>query len=188
MRRRSSRSTCIACSTSRWSAPSKTPTRPGDIQANVVYTLARARRISASARGSTSARCRSGTIDVAVGPGVRLGAAVPAVRLTIAVSGEVKVKLGPATIATRACTAAAWRWKLASSGTRRHAAGGQLDTGRPVRHRSALGRRARPRRDCGPLIGFGVLVLHRVARERVERPHRGGCARMFADPTSRRAS
>jgi phospholipase C len=39
-------------------------------------------------------------IKVVLGPGVKLGAAIPTVRLTIAVSGAAKIKAGPATLAT----------------------------------------------------------------------------------------
>src|SRR5262249_7828999 len=43
---------------------------------------------------------RVGTIDVAIGPGVMLGASVPAIKLTVAVSGEAKVTFSGLTLAT----------------------------------------------------------------------------------------
>jgi len=70
-----------------------------DVQANVVYTLARSsQELKAGTRLDVSS-LKVATIDFGVGPGVRL-AGVPAVRLKVAVSGAAKVTLGPVTIAT----------------------------------------------------------------------------------------
>jgi phospholipase C len=72
---------------------------PADIQPDVVYTLGRK---SESQRFGTKLKVGSfkvDTIDVVIGPGVKLGAAVPAIRLTIGVSGKATIKFGPLTIA-----------------------------------------------------------------------------------------
>ena len=94
---------------------SKTPqdgdARADDIQANTVYTLGRRSNdvsitIDTGIAGEVTiplklevGELKVDAIDVAIGAGVRLGAAVPAVRLTISVSGKAKVKFGPATLA-----------------------------------------------------------------------------------------
>ena len=72
---------------------------PDNVQANTLYTLGR--RSEKLGFGTTLEvkTLKVGAIDVAIGPGVRLGASVPAVRLTVEVSGQAKIKLGPATIA-----------------------------------------------------------------------------------------
>jgi len=73
---------------------------PRDIKANTVYTLARK---SASLDYYLELDVRTlkvTTIDVVIGPGTKLGAAVPAVKLTVAVSGAAKVKFGALTLAT----------------------------------------------------------------------------------------
>ena len=72
---------------------------PGEVRANVLYTLA---RTSESLRLGTTLEVNTlkiGAIDIEIGPGVRLGASVPAVRLSVEVLGSAKLKLGPATIA-----------------------------------------------------------------------------------------
>lgn len=76
------------------------PAEASDLQANVVYTLARGSEDLKLGTRLDVSSLQVGTIDLSVGPAVRLGAAVPAVRLKVAVSGDVKVKLGPAAIAS----------------------------------------------------------------------------------------
>ncbi|HKR00311.1 MAG TPA: alkaline phosphatase family protein, partial [Pyrinomonadaceae bacterium] len=73
---------------------------PGNIQANTTYTLWR-KSESLKARLKLEVKTlKVGKIDFVIGPGVMLGASVPAIRLTIAVSGAVRIKLGRATLAT----------------------------------------------------------------------------------------
>ena len=72
---------------------------PDNVQPDTLYTLGRRTeklRFGATLEVKT---LKVGAIDFAIGPGVRLGASVPAVRLTVEVSGKAKIKLGPATIA-----------------------------------------------------------------------------------------
>lgn len=72
---------------------------PKDFQPNVVYTLARKSEELAAGLKLEVKSLKVGTIDVAIGPGVMLGASVPAIRLTVAVSGAAKVTFaGPTTM------------------------------------------------------------------------------------------
>lgn len=73
---------------------------PRDLQANTVYTLARKSEKLAAGLTLEVKTLKVGTIDVAIGAGVRLGASVPTVKLTIAVSGAAKVKFRGLTLAT----------------------------------------------------------------------------------------
>lgn len=73
---------------------------PENIQANNVYTLARKSESLKAGLKLEVKTLKVGTIDVVIGPGVRLGASVPAVRLTVAVSGAATVKFGSASLAT----------------------------------------------------------------------------------------
>jgi phospholipase C len=73
---------------------------PGNIQVNTVYTLARKSESLKAGLKLEVKTLKVDTIDVVIGPGVRLGASVPAIRLTVAVSGAVKVKFAGATLAT----------------------------------------------------------------------------------------
>ena len=113
-----------------------------DIQANVVYTLARGSQDIGFGTWIDVSSLRVVPIDVVVGPGVRLGATVPAVRLTVGVAGEAKVKLGPATIATAHVRGGSLEMEvgiaMAPDGTPQTVS---WTTDAPVRHRSALGRR-----------------------------------------------
>ena len=74
---------------------------PNDLKAYTVYTLA---RVSDTWNGIKFevGTLKVGTIEIEIGPGApdRLGAAIPAVRLSIQVTGSAKAKLGPATLAT----------------------------------------------------------------------------------------
>ncbi len=72
---------------------------PRDIQANTVYTIARKSESLRAGLKLDVSTLKVGTIDVDIGPGIRLGASVPAVKLKVAVSGSVKVKFGSATLA-----------------------------------------------------------------------------------------
>lgn len=86
---------------------------PGNIEANTVYTLGRRSdifKVSVSdpifgkelAGVNLKVNCNTlkvDTIDVAIGPGVMLGASVPAIKLTVAVSGAVKITFGGLTLA-----------------------------------------------------------------------------------------
>jgi phospholipase C len=69
------------------------------IQADTVYTLARVPEEQAFGARLDVSSLRVDSIDVELGPGVKLGSAVPAIRLTIRVSGKAKIDLGPVTIA-----------------------------------------------------------------------------------------
>src|SRR5882672_5757508 len=70
-----------------------------DIQAGVVYTLARrSEKLAYDTRLDVSS-LKVESIKLTVGPGVRLGG-VPALRLLVVVRGEVRIKVGPVTIAT----------------------------------------------------------------------------------------
>ncbi|MEO6596422.1 MAG: alkaline phosphatase family protein [Planctomycetota bacterium] len=73
---------------------------PRDIQANTVYTLARKSEKLKVGLKLEVKTLKVGTIDVAIGAGVKLGATVPAVKLTVAVSGAAKVKFKGLTLAT----------------------------------------------------------------------------------------
>ncbi|MDO8706231.1 MAG: alkaline phosphatase family protein [Sulfuricaulis sp.] len=73
---------------------------PRNIQANTLYTLARKSESLKAGLKLEVKTLKVGTIDVVIGPGVRLGASVPTVRLRVAVSGAVKVKFAGATLAT----------------------------------------------------------------------------------------
>lgn len=68
-------------------------------QANVVYTLARMSEKQDFGMKLEVGSFKVKTIEVAIGRGVKLGATVPAIRLTVAVSGKGKIKKGAATIA-----------------------------------------------------------------------------------------
>lgn len=72
----------------------------GDIQAHTVYTIASRSESLAPGLTLDVSTLKVGTIDVVIGRGVKLGATVPAVRLTVAVSGEAKIKLAGQTLAT----------------------------------------------------------------------------------------
>lgn len=74
---------------------------PGKIQANtVVYTLGRtSESLQAGLRLEVNT-LKVDSIKVVIGPGDKLGASVPAVRLTVAVSGAAKIRLGGLTLAT----------------------------------------------------------------------------------------
>jgi phospholipase C len=72
---------------------------PKNFQANVLYTLARRSEELAAGLKLDVRSLKVGTIDVAIGPGIMLGASVPAIRLTVAVSGAAKVRFAGATLA-----------------------------------------------------------------------------------------
>ena len=63
---------------------------PKDFQPNVVYTLARRSEGLAADIKLNVSSLKVDTIDVAIGPGTMLGPSVPAITLTVAVSGSVK--------------------------------------------------------------------------------------------------
>ena len=71
----------------------------GNFQANVVYSLAKKSDDFSGVNIDVSS-LRVGTIDVAIGPGVLLGASVPTLGLAVAVSGELRAKLGGITLVT----------------------------------------------------------------------------------------
>lgn len=87
---------------------------PADIQAFTVYTLGRKSdtfSVSVSVplfsdpSVDLDVDCHTLNVDsikVAIGPGVMLDASVPAIKLTVAVSGGIKIKLGSSTVATGA--------------------------------------------------------------------------------------
>ena len=73
---------------------------PLNIQKNTVYTLARkSESLDANLKLEVKT-LKVDTIEVVIGRGVMLGASVPAVRLTVAVSGAAKIKFAGATLAT----------------------------------------------------------------------------------------
>lgn len=72
----------------------------GDIEANKVHTIASTSEELAAGLKLDVGTLKLGTIDVAIGPGVKLGSAVPAVRLSVAVSGAAKIKFKGKTLAT----------------------------------------------------------------------------------------
>jgi phospholipase C len=76
------------------------PADAEDVQANIVYTLARKSENLAAGLKLEVKSLRVETIDVAIGPGAMLGASVPAIKLTVAVSGEAKVTFRGLTLAT----------------------------------------------------------------------------------------
>jgi phospholipase C len=69
------------------------------IEADTVYTLARIPEQQDFGTRLNVSSLRVDSIDLELGPGVKLGAAVPAVRLTITVSGKATIHFGPVTIA-----------------------------------------------------------------------------------------
>jgi len=73
---------------------------PGEIDANIVYTVARRSEDVGHDLKLDVDSLEVGTIDFVIGPGDKLGAAVPTVKLTIAVSGAAKIKFHGATLAT----------------------------------------------------------------------------------------
>ena len=73
---------------------------PGEIHANVLYTVARRSEDLGHGLKLDVKSLKVGTIDFVIGPGSRLGATVPAVKLRVAVSGAVKIKFHGATLAT----------------------------------------------------------------------------------------
>jgi phospholipase C len=66
---------------------------------DVVYSLARIPDKQAFGTKLKVAGFKVESIDVVIGPGSKLGASVPAIKVTVGVSGKVKIKKGPATIA-----------------------------------------------------------------------------------------
>ncbi len=72
----------------------------GDIEAFRAHTIAsRSQNLRAGLKLDVST-LKTGKIDVDIGPGVKLGATVPSVRLSVAVSGAAKVKFGALTLVT----------------------------------------------------------------------------------------
>ena len=69
------------------------------IQADTVYTLARIPEDQDFGTRLDVSSLRVDAIDIDIGPGVKLGAAVPAIRLTISISGKATIMFGPLTIA-----------------------------------------------------------------------------------------
>ncbi len=83
------------------------PERGGDIVPGKAYTIASgpeqktfAVKTERITLGFDVSRVKVGTIDFEVGPGVKLGASVPAVRLSVAVSGEAGVTFKGVKVAT----------------------------------------------------------------------------------------
>ncbi len=72
----------------------------GDIEAHKVYTIESKSEELAGGLKLDVSTLKVDTIDVDIGPGVKLGAAVPAIRLTVAVSGAARVKFKGQTLAT----------------------------------------------------------------------------------------
>ena len=70
-----------------------------DFKPNTVYTLEKKPDVRSGIKIDVST-LKVSTIDLAIGPGVLLGVAVPAIRLSIAVLGEVRVKFAGQTLAT----------------------------------------------------------------------------------------
>lgn len=71
----------------------------GDIEAFRVHTIASKSEDLARGLKLDVSTLKLGTIDVVIGPGVKLGAAVPSVRLSVVVSGAAKVKFRGQTLA-----------------------------------------------------------------------------------------
>jgi phospholipase C len=72
---------------------------PRDFQPHTVYTLASRSEDLGYGLDLDVRALVVDAIDVAIGPGVMLGAGVPAIRLSVAVSGALKVRFGPAILA-----------------------------------------------------------------------------------------
>ncbi len=72
----------------------------GDIEPFKAHAIASTSESLAAGLKLDVSTFKAGTIDVVIGPGVKLGATVPAVRLTVAVSGAAKVKFKGQTLAT----------------------------------------------------------------------------------------
>ncbi len=73
---------------------------PKDFNANTTYTIAsKDADLKAGLKMNVSS-LKVGTIDVAIGPGVRLGSAVPAIKLKVTVSGALKITFKGLTLAT----------------------------------------------------------------------------------------
>jgi phospholipase C len=70
-----------------------------NFNAGTVYSLAKKQDVESGVKIDVGT-LKVETMDVTIGPGVLLGASVPAIRLALAVSGEVLAKLGPLTLAT----------------------------------------------------------------------------------------
>lgn len=75
-----------------------------DLQAKTPYTLYSYSEadfgIDVPGLNLDAGSLKVGAIDITIGPGVRLGASVPTVRLAVEVLGELAVKIGPVTIGT----------------------------------------------------------------------------------------
>ncbi|HMQ16193.1 MAG TPA: alkaline phosphatase family protein, partial [Phycisphaerae bacterium] len=156
---------------------------PKDFQANVVYSLASR---SASLKAGLKLEVKTlkvGTIDITIGPGVMLGASVPAIRLTVAVTGAAKIKLGPATLATAKVRGGKFKFevgiKLSADGTP------QIVTALPdspfdIDIRKAVKAALLVTLGIGGLIG-GMSITEYVEHEINEAVVRGA-KRLFADP------
>ncbi len=72
---------------------------PQEIKKDVIYTLFRHDESLARGIKLELKTLKLSAIVVEIGPGVRLGAAVPAVRLSLEVAGKAKLKLGPKKLA-----------------------------------------------------------------------------------------
>lgn len=70
-----------------------------DLRVNTVYTLGRKPEEQAFGTKLKVGSFKIDTIEVEIGPGVKLGAAIPAIRVTVAVSGKGKIKFEGLTIA-----------------------------------------------------------------------------------------
>jgi phospholipase C len=94
---------------------------PGAIHADTVYTVARRSEDLGHDLKLDVDSLKVATIDFVIGPGNKLGATVPAVKLTVAVSGAAKVTFHGATLATAKVRGGAFEMevgiKLDSDGT-----------------------------------------------------------------------
>ena len=153
----------------------------GDIQANVVYTLARGSQDIGFGTSIDVSSLRVGTIDVVVGPGVRLGATVPAVRLKVGVAGRPRSSSGPRRSPRRMYAAAAEMEvgvAMAPDGTPQTVS---WTTDAPfdidLHWGTVLGLGA----IAGPLIAFGVLAFTELLEGVFNGRIASGAREMFAD-------
>lgn len=72
----------------------------GDIVAFKAHTIASRSEVLAAGLKLDVSTLKLGTIDVTIGPGLKLGAAVPSVRLSVVVSGAAKLKFKGGTLAS----------------------------------------------------------------------------------------
>jgi phospholipase C len=159
------------------------PATQSEFNPNMVYTLyQKSENLKLGTKLDVSTM-KVDSIDVSVGPGDKLGAAVPAAKLKVRVSGKVKVNLGPVTIADAEARDGTFRMevgiKLGPDGTPGVVVWvpeDPLDIDLNWTVVLGLGVVA------GPLIAFGAAAFGEYLEHEINDKFAAGARELFADP------